>query len=103
MGAISMGILDQFQKLEDLIIEHTQPPTRTRLRNQLALTREQLEAYQASSDRQDHTLSRQAKTITTLQKANQELVAKYEKPDRERHKIGVTLNSGRKVIYDADS
>ena len=37
-----MSILDQFQKLDNLIIEHTQPPVRTVLRNQLALAREQV-------------------------------------------------------------
>src|SRR6266571_3595197 len=67
-----MGVLDQLQKLDDLIIEHTEPPTRTVLRNQLALTREQIEAYQAASDRQDQTLSRQAETIEELQKENEQ-------------------------------
>lgn len=68
-----MSMIDQFQKLDDLIIEHTQPPVRTVLRNQLALTREQIEAYQASSDRQDQTLSAQAETIAELQKAKTEV------------------------------
>ncbi len=80
-----MGMLDQFQKLDELIVENTRPPIRTMLRNQLALTREQVEAYQAASDKQDHTLSRQAKTIAALQKTNQELVEKYEKPHAEKH------------------
>lgn len=64
-----MSMIDQFQKLDDLIVEHTNPPVRTILRNQLALTREQLEAYQASSDRQDQTLAAQAETIAELQNA----------------------------------
>jgi chromosome segregation ATPase len=63
----SVSILDQFQKLDDLIIERTQPPLRTELRNQLALTREQVEAYQESSDKQDKTLAAQLETITSLQ------------------------------------
>jgi hypothetical protein len=71
-----MSIIDQFQKLDDLIIENTQPPVRTILRNQLALTREQLEAYQASSDSQDKTLSAQIKTIERLVKENEQLKTK---------------------------
>jgi hypothetical protein len=69
-----MSMLNQFQKLDDLIVELTQPPVRATLRNQLALTREQVEAYQASSDKQDQTLAAQLDTITTLQndKANLE-------------------------------
>ena len=96
-------MIDQFQKLDELIVEHTQPPIRTMLRNQLALTREQVEAYQAASDKQDHTLSRQAKTIAALQKTNQDFVEKYEKPHAEKHKIGVTLKNGQKAMYDADA
>ncbi len=69
-----MSILDQFQKLDNLIIEHTQPPVRTVLRNQLALAREQVEAYQASSDKQDETLARQAEAIAELQKENDKFV-----------------------------
>ena len=68
-----MSMIEQFQKLDDLIVEHTTPPVRTILRNQLALAREQVEAYQASSDRQDETLARQAKAIAELQRANANL------------------------------
>jgi uncharacterized membrane protein YqiK len=71
-----MSMLDQFQKLDDLIIEHAQPPVRTMLRNQLALTREQVEAYQAASNKQDETLTRQAEAIAGAQKAEQEAVAR---------------------------
>jgi hypothetical protein len=62
------GILSQFQRLEELIIEHTRAPTTIILRNQLNLVREQIEAYQASSDRQDKTLAAQLETVTALQK-----------------------------------
>jgi DNA-binding MarR family transcriptional regulator len=70
-----MSILDQFQKLDDLIVKHTQPPVRTILRNQLALTREQVEAYQAASDKQDQTLAAQMQTIERLMKEKEALVA----------------------------
>jgi len=58
-----MGLMDQFQKLDDLILEHTSPPVQGILRNQLALTREQIEAYQAASDKQDATLQKQAEAM----------------------------------------
>jgi chromosome segregation ATPase len=64
-----MNMLDQFQKLDDLILEHTQPPVRAVLRNRLAFTREQVEAYQAASDKQDETLARQAEAIEALSQA----------------------------------
>lgn len=79
-----MSIIEQFQKLDDLIFEHTQPPVRTILRNQLALTREQVEAYQASSDRQDETLSAQAQAIAQLQQENKQLVSQKEEAERRR-------------------
>jgi|ERR1051325_1059876 hypothetical protein len=69
-----MSLMDQFQKLDDLILELTLPPVQTELRNQLALTREQIEAYQAASDNQDATLQRQAKAIAELQGENKRLV-----------------------------
>jgi DNA repair exonuclease SbcCD ATPase subunit len=71
-----MSMAIQFQKLDDLIIEHTQPPVRTILRSQLALAQEQIEAYQASSDKQDETLAKQAETIERLMKENSEEKAK---------------------------
>ena len=61
-----MNIVDQFQKLDDLIVEHTQGQARSLLRNQLALLREQVEAYQASSDKQDDTLAAQLQRISEL-------------------------------------
>jgi hypothetical protein len=66
--------MDQFEKLDDLILEHTVPPVQTLLRNQLALTREQIEAYQMASDKQDETLARQATAIEKLQAENKRLV-----------------------------
>jgi len=68
-----MGMLEQFQKLDGLIIDHTEPPVRTTLRNQLALTREQVEAYQSASDSQDQTLAAQIEAITGLQKEKADL------------------------------
>jgi hypothetical protein len=61
-------MIEQFQKLDELIIQHTQPPVRAILRHQLSLTREQVEAYQASSDKQDKTLQEQAEMIEQLMK-----------------------------------
>ena len=55
-----MNMIDQFQKLDDLILSRTTPPIQAELRNQLALMREQIEAYHAASDKQDQTLSTQA-------------------------------------------
>jgi len=72
-----MSMMDQFQKLDDLIIEHTQPPVRTMLRNQLALTREQIEAYQAASDKQDQALAAQAETIAALQQQKASILQEY--------------------------
>lgn len=70
-----MSLMDQFQKLDDLIIEHTSPPVQSILRNQLALTREQIEAYQAASDKQDATLQRQLEAIAELQEEKAKLLA----------------------------
>jgi hypothetical protein len=78
-----MSILDQFQRLDDLIIEHTKPPITAMLRGQLALTREQIEAYQASSDRQDETLAKQAELIATLQDKIKRLESKNSTPSLE--------------------
>ena len=69
-----MSLMDQFQKLDDLIREHTSPPVQTVLRNQLALTREQIEAYQAASDKQDVTLQKQAEAIAELQEEKRKLL-----------------------------
>jgi hypothetical protein len=62
-----MSMLEQFQKLDDLIIEHTGPPIQVILRNQLALTHEQVEAHQDSSDAQDRTLQAQLERISDLE------------------------------------
>jgi len=82
-----MSMADQFQKLDDLIMEDTRTPVLTILRNQLALTRQQVEAYQASSDRQDQTLAAQAETIAALQIAN-----------RGRHNLLFTLAMTDRVL-----
>jgi rubrerythrin len=74
-----MSMIDQFQKLDDLILEHTEPPVTAKLRNQLALTREQVEAYQARSDKQEKTLATQAETITKMQQQ----LAEYDKWEQE--------------------
>ena len=66
--------MEQFQKLDDLILEHTSPPAQAILRNQLALMREQVEAYQAASDTQDATLQRQVETIAQLQEERKQLL-----------------------------
>jgi hypothetical protein len=62
-----MSMLDQFQELDRLILDNTHPPVVSILRNQLSLLREQTEAYQAASDKQDETLATQANTIAALQ------------------------------------
>ncbi len=69
-----MSLMDQFQKLDELILEHTSPPVQAILRNQLALTREQIEAYQAASDKQDATLQKQAEAIAELQEEKKKLL-----------------------------
>ena len=74
-----MSIFDQFQKLDDLIILHTKTPVTAILRGQLALTREQIEAYQASSDKQDQTLAAQIETIERLVKENAKVQAELQK------------------------
>lgn len=90
-----MSIIDQFQKLEDLIIEHTKPPVQTMLRNQLALTREQVEAYQASSDKQDETLAAQIAEIGRLQQQNKALVAAQSGAEEERLHKGIGFRKSR--------
>ena len=96
-----MSMIDQFQKLDDLIVEHTQPPVRSILRNQLALTREQVEAYQAASDEQDKTLSRQAQEIERLMVANADLEKKLLRSDTD-HKQAVSDSlSQQKAAADA--
>lgn len=94
-----MSMIDQFQKLDDLIFELTQDKVRATLRHQLALTREQVEAYQATSDKQDKTLAKQAETIAELQSRNQE----FERKHQDRHNVGVTLKNGRTVFYPANT
>jgi hypothetical protein len=98
-----MNIIEHLQRLDTLIVEHTKPPVTAILRRELSFAIEQGEAYQAASDKQDETLAKQAEAIAALQKQNQALVSKYEKSDGDRHKIGVTLNNGSTVFYDADS
>jgi hypothetical protein len=78
-----MGLMDQFQKLDDLILEHTLPPVQAALRNQLALTREQVEAYQATSDKQDATLQRQANAIAELQEERKKLLQQLSQAPSE--------------------
>jgi len=77
-----MNIVEELQRLDELIIEHTKPPVTATLRNQLSNAIEQCEAYQASSDRQDETLARQAETIERLTRENQALIAKQRKANR---------------------
>lgn len=68
-----MNLIEELQRLDELIIKHTQAPVTATLRNQLSRAMEQCEAYQASSDKQDETLARQAETIDRLTKENQAL------------------------------
>ena len=99
-----MSILDQFQKLEDLIVEHTVPPVQTRLRNQLALSREQAEAYQRDSDRQDQTLQRQAQTIAALQEENARLLAGLKAKEADpfiEHRGALYKRDGTRGIQEA--
>jgi len=97
-----MSIIEQFQKLDELICENTTPPVQGILRHQLSLTREQIEAYQAQSDKQDETLGKQLETISALQSRYDELVAKQAQLDGDSRKVGATLKSGAKQMYDAD-
>jgi hypothetical protein len=79
-----MTIIDDLQKLDALIIEHTRPPVTPILRRQLQIITEQAEAYQAASDKQDHTLATQIETIERLMKENANLIttiAKLQTPD----------------------
>ena len=81
-----MSMIEQFQKLDDLIIEHTAPPVLSLLRNQLALTREQVEAYQERSDQQDATLSAQLKAYDALAEKVKQLTAKIEQMETKEKK-----------------
>ena len=62
-----MNMIESLQRLDESILEHTKPPVAAILRNQLSLIREQCEAYQAASDKQDNTLAKQIETIEKLQ------------------------------------
>jgi hypothetical protein len=73
MLSANMSMMQQFQKLDDLIKEHTEQPIQNMLRGQLALTREQIEAFQEKSDTQDATLAKQLHRITELQDENARL------------------------------
>lgn len=68
--------MDQFQRLDELILENTSPPVQVILRNQLHLTREQIEAYQEASNKQDATLARQAERIEEFLEENKKLVGR---------------------------
>jgi hypothetical protein len=72
-----MSLMAQFQKLDELIREHTSGEVQAILRSQLAKTCEQIEAHQAQSDKQDETLARQAKAIEELQ---EKLAAQPQQP-----------------------
>ena len=73
MLSANMSMMQQFQKLDDMIKEHTEQPIQNILRGQLALTREQIEAFQDKSDTQDATLEKQLQRITELQDENAKL------------------------------
>jgi hypothetical protein len=77
-----MSMLDDFAKLETLIIENTEPAVQARLRSQLSIVRERVEAYQASSDRQDQTLKEQLNTIERLTEEKNRLIAELENQKR---------------------
>ncbi len=74
-----MNIIEHLQRLDALIVEHTKPPVTAMLRRELSFATEQCEAYQASSDKQDQTLERQAQTIAALQDQNKQLIATIAK------------------------
>jgi predicted RNase H-like nuclease (RuvC/YqgF family) len=92
-----MSMLDQFQILDDLIFKLTVPPIRTELRNQLGLTRGQVMAYQAASDKQDQTLARQAEAIDALEKKNAELEAKTAKLKAQNSEMKPQLARAKKI------
>jgi hypothetical protein len=101
-----MDVIAQFEELDNLIRENTKPPVTPKLRSKLSLMREQIEAYQATSDKQDETLATQAQTITKLQEANAALEEKHCKLElkfENGKRCGVTLKSGEFVPYDADT
>jgi len=61
-----MSIIEHLQELDALVIKHTLPPATPILRAKIQVMAEQIEAYQASSDKQDETLARQAAAIKEL-------------------------------------
>ena len=82
-----MNIIEHLQRLDALIIEHTEPPVTSMLRRELSFATEQCEAYQASSDKQDQTLARQAQTITALQEENNQLITAITEAKSKNKKI----------------
>ena len=93
----SMGILDQFQMIDDLIFKLTVPPVRTELRHQLAAAREQVEAYQASSDKQDETLARQVEAIAALEEKNMKAGKQIAKLQAEKEDLKPKAARAKKI------
>ena len=94
-----MSMIAQFQKLDDLIGENTRPPVTAILRNQLALMREQVEAYHASSEKQDETLAKQIQNTEALASEYKAFKSKH----LENHKVGVTLKNGEVKLYPGNT
>ena len=98
-----MNITLELQKLDELIIEHTNPPATTILRNQLHPLREQLEAYVETKEQEAKDASELEARHQQLLVEKEALVQRYAQADEAKHKVGVTLNNGVTRIYDANT
>ena len=70
-----MNITLQLQKLDELIVAHTQPPVTTILRNQLHPLLDQLEAYEAAADKKSAAYDEQARQMAQLEKDHEKQIS----------------------------
>ncbi len=80
-----MNIVSNLQKLDDLIVEQTQPPVTAMLRNKLAFCIEQAQAHAIDVERLQKTLAEQKDAIERLVPENANLIAaiaELQTPDK---------------------
>ena len=81
-----MKIIENLQKLDDLIVEHTQPPAQTVMRNHLHLALQQTEAQDAEMEKLKKLLKEHSEQLATKTKQIDEFVAASK---LHRHGFGI--------------
>ena len=74
-----MNITLAFQDLDDLIVQHTQAPVTTMLRNKLHPLRDQIEAYITTKESESETLTALTQQYAQLQAEHSKLKEKKPK------------------------